>query len=86
MIQFKYNDVMNRYDVKVPYILADESSNVVVASISEDKSSKITLHRELSISLLKQILLRWDEYNHMMSRELEDLLTDKPKNKKKGKK
>tara|TARA_R100000808_G_scaffold25079_1_gene61471 strand:- start:21219 stop:21479 length:261 start_codon:yes stop_codon:yes gene_type:complete len=86
MIQFKYNDVMNRYDVKVPYVLADESSNVVVASISEDKSSKITLHRELSISLLKQILLRWDEYNHMMSRELEDLLTDKPKNKKKGKK
>ena len=83
MVQFKYNDVMKRYDVKVPFTLADESDMVVVASISED--NRITLHRDLSIKLLRQILLHWDEYEHQVtreSRELDELLEDKPKNKK----
>jgi hypothetical protein len=63
MVQFDYNAVMKRYDVKVPFTLAEEQDVVVVASISED--SRITLHRDLSLRLLKQIILKWDEKEHM---------------------
>ena len=85
MIQFEYNGVMKRYDVKVPFVLADESDMVTVASISEDEESRITVHRDLSIRLLKQIIMMWDEYEHQLTRELGELLETKPKNKKKGK-
>ena len=83
MIQFEYNGIMKRYDVKVPFTMADEKDMVMVASVSEE--NRITLHRELSLKLLRQILLHWDEYEHQMSRELDGLLETKPKNKKKGK-
>ena len=76
MIQFEYNNTMKRYDVKVPYNLADEGQEMVtVASISEQ--SKLNLLRELSIPLVRQILLTWDEYEHQMSRELDDLFDEK---------
>ena len=81
MVQFKYNDIMKRYDVSVPFTLADESDMVIVASISEDKEAKVTLHRDLSIKLLRQILLHWDEYEHQMTRELDDLFDDTKKKK-----
>ena len=71
MVQFKYNRVMKRYDVKVPFTLADESDMVTVASISED--SRVTLHRDISLKLLKQIIMHWDEYEHQMIRESEEL-------------
>ena len=78
MIQFKYDGVMKRYNVKVPFTLAGESSMATVASISE--TSRITLHREISIKLLRQIMLQWDEYEHQMSRDLDNLdLTAKKK-------
>ena len=67
MIQFEYNGIMKRYDVKVPFTIADEKDMVMVASISEE--NRITLHRELSLKLLRQILLVWDEYEHQLSRE-----------------
>jgi len=79
MIQFQYDGVMKRYNVKVPFTLAGESSMVTVASISED--NRITVHRELSMKLMHQILLHWDEYEHQMTRELDELLEDKPKKK-----
>ena len=84
MIQFEYNSVMKRYDVKVPFILAGESDMIVIASISEDEEPRITVHREVSLKLLKQIVLNWDEYEHQMERQLDELLKTKPK-KKKGK-
>ena len=71
---------MKRYNVLVPYVLADVEEMVTVASISEDKEPKVTLHREISLNLLKQIILNWDEYEHQMSRELDGLLETKPKN------
>tara|TARA_Y100001951_G_scaffold40497_1_gene32049 strand:+ start:328 stop:579 length:252 start_codon:yes stop_codon:yes gene_type:complete len=83
MVQFKYNNVMKRYDVKVPFTLADESDMVVVASITEDEESRVVLHRDLSIKLLKQIILHWDEYEHQMERKSNELIEIKPK--KKGK-
>ena len=80
MVQFEYDGVMKRYNVKVPFTLAGESSMITIASISED--NRVTLHRELSIKLLQQVLLHWDEYEHQMTKELDDLL--EPKTKKKG--
>ena len=85
MVQFEYNGIMKRYDVKVPFVLADEQDMVTVASISEDEESRITVHRDLSIRLLKQIIMMWDEYEYQMERQLDGLLETKPKNKKKGK-
>ena len=64
MVKFKYNDVMKRHDVKVPFTLAEESDMVMIASITEQ--NKIILHRELSIKLLRQVLLSWDEHSHML--------------------
>ncbi|MAH47766.1 hypothetical protein CMI37_18235 [Candidatus Pacearchaeota archaeon] len=64
MIQFEYSGVMKRYDVKVPS---------TIASISEDEDARITLHRQVSLRLLKQIILNWDEYEHQMSRESDNL-------------
>ena len=63
MVKFNYNDVMKRHDVKLPFTLAGESDMVMVASITEE--DKIILHRDLSIKLLRQVLLSWDEYSHM---------------------
>jgi len=78
MIQFKYNNTMKRYDVKVPYNLAEEKEEMVtVATISEN--NRFNLLRELSIPLVRQILLNWDEYEHQMSRELDDLFNDSDK-------
>ena len=79
MVKFKYDGVMKRYNVRVPFTLAGESSHTTVASISDD--NKITLHRQLSLRLLKQIILRWDEYEQQMSRELDDLLDKNKKGK-----
>jgi len=77
MVQFDYDGIMKRYNVRVPFTLAGESSMVTIASISEN--NRITLHRELSIKLLQQVLLNWDEYEHQITRELQEML-DEPKN------
>ena len=55
MIQIKYDDIEKRYIVKVP---------LKVASISEQ--NKITLHREVSVDILRQIVLKWDEYEYQV--------------------
>jgi hypothetical protein len=68
MVKFNYNDVMKRHDVKLPFTLAGERSMVMVASITEE--NKIILHRDLSIKLLRQVLLSWDERCHMQ--EMDD--------------
>ena len=78
-VQFNYDSIMKRYDVIVPSTLAGEKTTTTVASISED--NRITLHRELRLELVRQILMHWDEYEHQMIRELDDLFPD---NKKKG--
>ena len=79
MIQFEYDSTMKRYDVRVPSSLAGIQSMVTVGHIDEEVDSNITIYRELTITLLRQILLHWDEYQHQMTRELQDMLDDKPK-------
>ena len=78
MIQFKYDSIMKRYDILVPSSLAGIESKVTVGHIGEEVESNITIYRELTITLLRQILLHWDEYQHQMTRELQDMLDDKP--------
>ena len=68
-VQLKYNDIMKRYDVLLPFTLEDESSEVVVAAISEDE--RLTLHRDLKLSVVQQILLKWDERVHMETAKAE---------------
>ena len=66
MIDFDHNHTMKRYDVSLPMSLSGrvcESDLVLVASISEH--NKVRLHTDLSIGLLRQILLSWDEKEHM---------------------
>ena len=80
MIQFEYDVVMKRYEIKVPSSLAGIESMVTVGHIDEEIESNITVYRELSITLLRQILMHWDEYQHQMTRELQEMLDDdKPK-------
>ena len=74
MIRFDYDSIMKRYNVLVPFTLAGETSETTVASISED--NRLTTHRELKISLVRQILLAWDEYEYQRTRELQDMLDD----------
>ena len=84
MIHFDYDDVMKRHNVLVPFTLGGESSDMTVASISED--NKITMHRELKIDFVRQILLSWDEYSHELrmkdkreTGEFDELFNDKKK-------
>ena len=80
MIRFDYDSIMKRHNVIVPFTLAGETSETTVASISED--NRLTTHRDLKISLGRQILLAWDEYEYQRTRELQAMLdddSDKPK-------
>ena len=82
MVKFNYDSTMKRHEIKVPYSLAGVESMVAVGHIDEEVESNITVYRELTITLLRQILLYWDEYLHQMTRELQDMLDDdsgKPK-------
>ena len=87
-VQIKYNDIMKRYDILLPFTLEDESSEIVVAAISEDE--KLTLHRDLRLKIVQQILLKWDEKVHMETMkeerdagEIAEYFNDIPKPKKK---
>ena len=78
MIQIKYDNVMKRYDITVPYNLADEKQEMVtVETISEN--NKINLHKEISLKLMRQILLTWDEYEHQITREFASMFEDTEK-------
>ena len=67
MVQFEYDGVMKRHNVRVPFTLAGEKDMVNIGAISED--NKITLHRDISLKLLRQIMLRWDEHCHLLDKD-----------------
>ena len=64
MIQFDYDERMKRHNVLVTFTLAGESYDMTVASISKD--NKLTMHRELKIDSVRQILMQWDEHSHQL--------------------
>ena len=65
MINFEYNDTMKRWDVKIPFTLETndykEEGFQTVASISEN--DKVIFHRDIHLTLMRQILLAWDEFS-----------------------
>tara|TARA_R100000700_G_C3175311_1_gene150108 strand:+ start:1742 stop:1969 length:228 start_codon:yes stop_codon:yes gene_type:complete len=65
MINFEYNDTMKRWDVKIPFTLKTndykEEGFQTVASISED--DKVIFHRDIHLTLMRQVLLAWDEFS-----------------------
>ena len=63
-IQFEYDKVMKRHNVRVPSSLAGEEELSTVASINED--NRMNLHRTLKVELVQQILLHWEEYCHQL--------------------
>tara|TARA_R100000501_G_C2518608_1_gene46862 strand:+ start:51 stop:506 length:456 start_codon:yes stop_codon:yes gene_type:complete len=74
MIQFEYDGVMKRYEVKVPQIIAGEHSMLTIAYISED--NRMTLLREMKVEFVRNLLLQWDEYEYQMTRELDGLISE----------
>ena len=79
MTQFKYDGVMKRYEVKVPQAIAGEHSMLTVAYMSEDY--RITLLREMKVEFVRNLLLQWDEYEHQITRELDELIDNNNKHK-----
>ena len=77
MLQFEYDSIMKRYEVKVPQVIAGEHSMLTIAYISED--NRITLLREMKVEFVRNLLLQWDEYEYQMSRELDELIDNKQK-------
>ena len=77
MTQFEYDGVMKRYEVKVPQVIAGETSMLTIAYISED--NRITLLREMRIEFVRNLFLQWEEYEYQMTRELDDLIDNKQK-------
>ena len=71
MVEFKYNNMMERYDIELPYQLGDLKEMVCVASIEDDT---ITFWKPLNISDVRSIILHYDELKFQLSRNpLEDL-------------
>lgn len=75
MTQFEYDGVMKRYEVKVPQVIAGETSMLTVAYMSED--NRITLLREMKVEFVRTLLLQWEEYEYQMTRELDELIDNK---------
>ena len=81
MVGFKYNEMMERWDIELPYELGDLKDMVCVASVETEEvdghrvvGSTITFWRPLHITNLRQIMLQYDELKFQLSRSpLEDL-------------
>ena len=79
MTQVEYDGVMKRYEVKVPQVIAGETSMLTVAYMSED--NRITLLREMKVEFVRTLLLQWEEYEYQMTRELDELIDNKKRDK-----
>ena len=81
MVGFKYNSMMTRYDIELPYKLGDLKDLVCVASIDDEKvddhnvlGSTITFWKPLDMADVRSILLQYEELKYQLSRNpLDDL-------------
>ena len=81
MVGFKYNDMMERWDIELPYELGDLKDLICVASVDDEKvdghnvvGSTITFWKPLNISNVRQIMLWYDELKFQLDRNpLDDL-------------
>ena len=73
MVEFKYNEMMERWDAELLYKLGDLKEMTCVASI-DPESSTITFWKPLNMSNVRQIVLWYDELKFQLSRNpLDDL-------------
>ena len=81
MVEFKYNEMMERWDIELPYKLGDLKEMKSVASIEDEEvdgnnrlGSTITFWKPLSITDVRSIVLHYDELKFQLERNpLEDL-------------
>ena len=81
MVGFKYNDMMERWDIELPYELGDLKDMVCVASVDDEKvdghnvmGSTITFWKPLNMTNVRQIMLQYDELKFQLSRNpIDDL-------------
>ncbi|OUW96261.1 MAG: hypothetical protein CBD97_01660 [Pelagibacteraceae bacterium TMED237] len=59
MVEFKHNDLMDRWDVELPSQIGDLKEMVCVATIEGDK---ITFFKSLDIKDVRSIFMHWDEH------------------------
>ena len=86
MVEFKYNEMMERWDAELPYELGDLKERKCVASIDDEKvdghnvvGSTITFWKPLNISDVRSIILQYDELKFQLNRSLlDDLKPEKP--------
>ena len=73
MVEFTYNEMMERWDAELPYELGDLKEMTCVASI-DPESSTITFWKPLNITDVRSIILNYDELKFQLSRNpLDDL-------------
>tara|TARA_R100000808_G_C2124301_1_gene134840 strand:+ start:291 stop:623 length:333 start_codon:yes stop_codon:yes gene_type:complete len=73
MVNFEFDKNLNRWDVRLPYEMGDIKELVRVAYISSGKDrstggDKIFFTKELTISMVRQVLMHWDEHKQFMDR------------------
>jgi len=73
MVEFKYNEMMERWDAELPYELGDLKEMACVASI-DPESNTITFWKPLSVTDVRSIILHYDELKFQLERNpLDDL-------------
>ena len=73
MVEFTYNEMMERWDAELPYELGDLKEMTCVASIDPEDNT-ITFWKPLSITDVRSIVLHYDELRFQRERNpLEDL-------------
>ena len=81
MVEFKYNNTMERYDIELPSELGDLKEMTCVASIDDEKvdghnklGNTITFWKPLSMSDVRSITLHYDELRFQLEKNpLDDL-------------
>ncbi len=85
MVVFKYNRMMERHDIELPYKLGDLKDLVCVASIDDEKvddhnvlGSTITFWKPLDMADVRSILLQYEELKYQLGRNpLDDVDLEK---------
>ena len=84
MIYFRYNKMMERWDIELPYELGDLKELKCVASIEDEEveghsklGSNITFWSPLSITDVRTIMLQYDELKFQLEKNPLDDLDEK---------
>ena len=78
MVEFKYNEMMERWDAELPYELGDLKEMTCVASIDPEDNT-ITFWKPLSITDVRKILNKCDELKHELDKNPLDEIDIKEK-------